>query len=151
MIRLLPSFASSLRRCFGGTRFTGLLIVIALMPIHAQQSNPSVMGDYVGVLGGSLHLRLHLKADAKGALSGTLDSLNQGAMGLECADFHMEGDALSFSVPVVHGSWKGTVSADAKTLTGTWDQGSPMPLVFTRDTFVPALSPRAWMASGWGR
>jgi D-alanyl-D-alanine-carboxypeptidase/D-alanyl-D-alanine-endopeptidase len=41
----------------------------------------------------------------------------------------------------VHGTWKGTVSADAKALTGTWDQGNPMPLVFTRDTFVPAEKP----------
>lgn len=141
MIRLLYLFVPLLRRCFGGAGSAGLLMVIALTPMQAQQSKPNIAGDYVGVLGGSLHLRLHLNADAKGALSGSLDSLNQGAMGLECADFHVEGDALSFSVPVVHGSWKGTVSADAKTLTGTWDQGSPMPLVFTRDTFVPAAKP----------
>lgn len=141
MIRLLHSFVSRLQTCFGGGGFSGLLIVIALMPIQAQQSKPGIGGDYVGVLGGALHLRLHLKADAKGDLSGSLDSLNQGAMGLECADFHLDGEALSFSVPVVHGSWKGTVSADGKTLSGTWDQGSPMPLVFTRDTFVAAAKP----------
>ncbi len=141
MIRRMHSLASCLRTCFGNAGFSGLLMVIALTPMQAQQSATNIAGDYVGVLGGSLHLRLHLKVDANGALSGSLDSLNQGAMGLGCADFHLDGDALSFSVPVVHGSWKGTISADNKTLTGTWDQGSPMPLVFTRDAFVPAAKP----------
>jgi CubicO group peptidase (beta-lactamase class C family) len=110
------------------------------MPTLAAQSKPNIAGDYVGNLGG-LHLQLHLKTDAAGALSGSLDSLDQKAMGLGCSDFHLDGAALSFSVPVVRGSWKGTVSADGKTLTGTWDQGNPMPLVFARDTFVPAAKP----------
>ena len=137
----MHAFISRRRICFYVAVFLGLLMNIALMPVQAQQSEPNVVDDYVGVLGGALHLRLHLKADAKGVLSGSLDSLNQGAMGIECADFHFEGAALSFSVPMVHGSWKGTVSADGKTLTGTWDQGNPMPLVFTRDMFVPAAKP----------
>jgi CubicO group peptidase (beta-lactamase class C family) len=70
-----------------------------------------------------------------------MDSPDQGANGLVCADFKLQGEVLSFAVPIVHGTWKGTVSADAKALTGTWDQGNPMPLVFTRDTFVPAEKP----------
>jgi CubicO group peptidase (beta-lactamase class C family) len=70
-----------------------------------------------------------------------MDSPDQGANGLACADFKVQGEALSFSVPIVHGTWKGTVSADARTLTGTWDQGNPMPLAFTRDTFVAAEKP----------
>jgi hypothetical protein len=70
-----------------------------------------------------------------------MDSPDQGANGLACADFKVQGEALSFSVPIVHGTWKGTVSADAKTLMGTWDQGNPTPLVFTRDTFLAAEKP----------
>ena len=104
------------------------------------QTKPDIAGDYLGTLG-PLHLRLHLKVDASGALSGTMDSPDQGANGLACADFKLQGEALSFSVPIVHGTWKGTVSANGKTLTGTWDQGNPMPLEFTRDTFVPAEKP----------
>ncbi|HEY2468742.1 MAG TPA: serine hydrolase domain-containing protein [Terracidiphilus sp.] len=114
-------------------------LAICIPPVLRAQAKPSIAGDYTGTLG-SLHLRLHLKANG-GTWSGTLDSPDQGANGLGCADFHLDGDALSFSVPVVKGSWKGTVSSDGKTLTGTWDQGSPMPLVFTRDTFVTAAKP----------
>ena len=100
----------------------------------------NVTGDYLGQLG-SLHLKLHLKVGAGGGLEGSMDSLDQGAMGIPCSEVHVEGENLSFSVPAVHGTWKGTISADGATLTGTWDQGSPMPLVFTRDTFVAASKP----------
>lgn len=99
------------------------------------QEKPNLAGNYVGTLG-PLHLNLHLKADAAGNLSGTLDSVDQGAMGIPCADFELDGQTLSFTVPAVQGKWKGTVSADG--LTGMWDQGSPQPLNFSRDTFVPA-------------
>jgi serine-type D-Ala-D-Ala carboxypeptidase/endopeptidase len=115
------------------------------------QSKPSPAGDYAGVLAGVLHIRLHISAAADGALSGTLDSIDQGANGLPCADFQFDGSALSFRVPIVNGTWKGTFSGDGSTLAGTWSQGSPMPLNFTRDTFVPAEKPSAidgtWLGS----
>jgi CubicO group peptidase (beta-lactamase class C family) len=111
------------------------------MPLTAAaQAKASIAGDYTGTLG-PLRIQLHLKVDAASAITGTLDSPNQGALGIPCAEFHLDGDTLSFSVPAVHGSWKGSVSADRKTLTGTWDQGSPTPVVFTRDSFVPASKP----------
>ena len=115
--------------------------MLTTMPFGARaQAAPNIAGNYAGVLG-PLHVKLHLKVDAANGITGTLDSPDQGANGLSCADFKVQGEALSFSVPIVHGTWKGTVSADAKTLTGTWDQGNPMPLVFTRDTFVAAEKP----------
>jgi D-alanyl-D-alanine-carboxypeptidase/D-alanyl-D-alanine-endopeptidase len=104
------------------------------------QQKPKVGGDYVGELG-PLHLKLHIMAAADGSLSGTLDSPDQGAIGLACADLHLDGSALSFTVPTVKGSWKGSVSADGASLSGTWDQGRPSPLNFSRDTFVPATKP----------
>ncbi len=54
---------------------------------------------------------------------------------------HVEGQNLSFSVPAVHGAWKGTVSADGKVLAGTWDQGSPMRWCLRGDMFVAAAKP----------
>jgi D-alanyl-D-alanine-carboxypeptidase/D-alanyl-D-alanine-endopeptidase len=104
------------------------------------QERPNVAGDYVGTLG-PLHLKLHLKVDAAGATTGTLDSVDQGALGIPCADFRLDGRAFSFTVPAVHGKWSGTVTADG--FTGTWDQGNPQPLNFSRDTFVPAAKPSA--------
>jgi D-alanyl-D-alanine-carboxypeptidase/D-alanyl-D-alanine-endopeptidase len=115
--------------------------MLAMTPLNVQaQAAANITGDYVGTLG-PLHVGLHLKVDAAGGITGALDSPDQGANGMPCADFHLGGQTLSFSVPVVHGTWKGTVSAEGKTLTGTWDQGNPTPLVFARDTFVPAAKP----------
>jgi CubicO group peptidase (beta-lactamase class C family) len=116
-----------------------LLALLVLVPVSlAAQQKPTVAGEYAGTLG-QLHLKLHLKADASGVLSGALDSTDQGALGIPCADFHFDGQSLTFTVPAVHGTWKGTVTADG--LTGTWDQGTPQPLNFVRDTFGPAAKP----------
>ncbi len=120
-------------------RIIALILVSGTLTVSSAQQ-PNLAGDYLGTIG-PLHLRLHLKVDAAGALSGTMDSLDQAASEFACTDIKLEGQALSYSVPTVHGTWKGTVSADGKTLTGTWDQGQAAPLVFTRDTFVPARKP----------
>ncbi len=115
--------------------------LLALLPLQGRaQAAPGLAGDYAGVLG-PLHLKLHLAVSATGGITGTLDSPDQGAIGLPCADFQVSGHALAFTVPSVHGAWKGEVSADRKTLTGAWDQGNPLPLVFKRYTFVPAAKP----------
>src|ERR1035437_3474919 len=94
------------------------VVLLLLWPMFAfppvtvsAQQKPAIAGDYAGTLG-SLHLKLHLKADGAGAITGTLDSTDQGAMGIPCADFHLDGQAFAFSVPAVHGSWKGSVSVD---------------------------------------
>jgi len=109
-------------------------------PLVFAQQRPTIAGDYVGSLG-PLHLKLHLKAGADGALSGSLDSPDQGASDIACSDFHFDGQSLSFAVPAVKGTWKGTVGDQGAVLTGTWNQGTPAPLNFSRDTFVPAAKP----------
>jgi serine-type D-Ala-D-Ala carboxypeptidase/endopeptidase len=118
------------------------------------QSAPLAPGDFIGQLkagGGALNLILHLTKSTDGSFGGTLDSPDQGVRGIPCADFHLDGTALSFHVPAVGGLWTGTVSADGATLTGTWMQPqmpAPAPLAFARgtatpDTFVPATKPSA--------
>ena len=93
----------------------------------------AIQGDFMGTLG-PLGVKLHIRSAPDGSLSCTLDSESQGALGLQCANVHHDGQNLSFSVPSVHGSWKGSVDAEGARLTGTWDQGSPMPLNFSKDS-----------------
>jgi CubicO group peptidase (beta-lactamase class C family) len=86
---------------------------------------------------------LHLTVGADGNLSGTLDSPNQGASGIACTDFQLQGSALSFKVPAVGGSWRGTIEDDG-TLAGNWNQGSAMALTFSPEkSFVAAEKPSA--------
>ena len=116
-----------------------LFAVLSLSAAFAQSSK--LPGDYSGTLG-PLHIKLHLKTGATGNLEGTLDSLDQGAAGLPCANLHSNGNNFTFEVPSVNGKWEGTVSDDGATLNGTWSQGSPMPLVFRRDEpFAAAEKP----------
>ena len=105
-------------------------------------SAPAVSGDYEGTVAG-LHLLLHVQRDAAGKMTGTFDSVDQKAIGIPCNNFSLSGKKFSFDVPAVHGHYDGTVSADTKTITGTWNQGASMPLVFTQvasaaPAFVPA-------------
>ena len=75
--------------------------------VHAQQP-ADLNGDYVGTLG-PLSLKLHITAAPDGSLSGTLDSPNQGANGIPCSDFRIDGRRLSFKVPAVNGTRTGTI------------------------------------------
>lgn len=112
-------------------RIAGVLLVAVawlLGPGAMSGQAPAVQGEYDGTLG-PLHLVLHVERDAAGKMTGSLDSPDQGAKGIPCADFVLAGSSFSFAVPAVVGSYKGTVSTDGKTITGTWTQGASMPLV----------------------
>jgi len=107
----------------------------------AVAETPRINGDYSGTLG-PLRLELHLKDGGQGAMEGTLDSLDQGAIGLQCANFVLKDNTLSFEVPGVGGKWHGTVSPDGSTLNGSWSQGAESPLAFHRtEPFVAAEKP----------
>ena len=116
------------------------LFALTSFSLSAQQKL-TIAGDYAGTLG-PLHVKLHLKIDAAGKVTGTLDSLERGAIGIDCSNFHVDGQSVAFTVPAVRGTWKGTIAADG-TLAGTWDQGDSLPLNFARDTTALAEnSPR---------
>jgi CubicO group peptidase (beta-lactamase class C family) len=112
--------------------------------------NVAAQGDFVGTLG-PLTLKLHIKAAPDGHLTGTLDSPTQGANGILCTDFVVEGSTLSFKVPAVTGTWSGAIESGGGILSGTWSQGTPLPLTFSRDTFELAATPSAvdgiWLGS----
>jgi D-alanyl-D-alanine-carboxypeptidase/D-alanyl-D-alanine-endopeptidase len=94
-----------------------------------------VDGDWGGELHpGSVTLRLvfHFHAEPGGGIAGSLDSIDQGAMGIACSDVKLDGQKLTLSVPAVHGTYEGTLNADGKSIAGTWTQGKPMELNLTR-------------------
>ncbi len=100
----------------------------------ASSNAPAVVGDWTGALqpNVTLHRALHVTASAGGELAVTLDSLDQGAMGLPGSNVILKGNDFSFDIPSVSGNYKGTVGADGKTIKGVWSQGTPLALDFTR-------------------
>lgn len=121
----------------------GILILIsASLPVFGLQAQTSaapsitgkqIAGDWAGSVAGQIPLVLHLRAEAKGALTATLDSPSQGANNLTCANIKLAGTTFSFEVPIVQGSYSGTLSTDGKAISGTWTQGgNASPLDFSQ-------------------
>jgi len=102
-----------------------------------QGSTPAGLdGAWAGTLkdgAENLRLRLVVKSNDKHESQITLYSLDQGNQPIPCRNVKREGVSLSFDVPAVKGHWTGIISADAKTLTGTWTQDSHLPLAFARE------------------
>src|ERR1700722_9336386 len=115
--------------------FASMLLVGLGAARTFAQKPADVVGDWSGVLqpsGGSLRLALHVSTDAAGKLRVTLDSLDQNAMGLTGSNAVLQGNSFSFDIPSVRGTYRGTLGNDTKSISGTWSQGVPLPLVFTR-------------------
>jgi fermentation-respiration switch protein FrsA (DUF1100 family) len=98
---------------------------------HAQD----VVGDWKGTLStGSSELRLvvHITKGDDAALKATMDSIDQGANGIPISSISLKDSKLTFASAAVHGTYEGTVNKDATEIKGTWSQGTPLPLDFTR-------------------
>lgn len=129
-------------------RSLALLSLLFTMPALAsarqqatasQTDSSAVDGIWLGTIsagGQDLRVQLHLKKGAAGGKDCVFDSVDQKAFGIPCGNVQVNGDAVSFDVPAATGKWSGHLSADGKTLDGTWTQGEPMPLVMHREAAV---------------
>ena len=108
----------------------GLPAALALAgPVLAQ----SYDGDWAGALsagGQTLHLVLHIKTE-NGQASAIIDSIDQGST-IPASAVKTEGGELSVLFLPISGEFTGKLSADGKTLTGTWSQGASLPLTLTK-------------------
>jgi fermentation-respiration switch protein FrsA (DUF1100 family) len=138
----------------------GLIVTAALLfflaSIPAQSQNLDLTGDWQGTLsagGQQLRLVLHITKAPGASLKATLDSIDQpGADGIPVTAISLKDSKLSLEVAMVHGTYEGKVSADGKTITGTWTQGQPLPLEFKRaDAPVQPVKPSdidgAWIGT----
>jgi CubicO group peptidase (beta-lactamase class C family) len=92
----------------------------------AQTPTSPVDGVWLGTLRAgpqTLRIQITVKTDASGHPAVTLQSLDQGGVGMPCANVVFAAPDFSFEVPVVQGKWSGKLEADGKTLTGSWTQG----------------------------
>lgn len=107
-------------------------------PVDAQPvpTVPSpVAGFWLGTLkvaGQSLRLQITVETDTAGHELCTVDSLDQGALGLSCANVSYSQRSFSFDVALVKGRWAGKLSDDGKFLSGDWIQRTTLPLDFVR-------------------
>ncbi len=80
-----------------------------------------------------LRLQLRIYKAPDGALSGKLDSIDQGARNLEISKIEVTKDELSFDMTMPAASYEGDFNADHTEITGRWHQGgASLPLVFKK-------------------
>jgi hypothetical protein len=111
--------------------------VAAAVLASGPVAGPAVLGNWEGALsagGGSYRLLIHLTQDKDGALTGTMDSLDQGANGIPLTN-------ISYKEPKVHfeiggpspGLYDGSFDKAKDAISGNWQQaGQDFPLDFKR-------------------
>ena len=112
-------------------RFSMLLLFPGVL--GAQE----LVGDWQGTLDfGKVKLRTILKvspgADKK--LTAEFYSIDQTTDPMPVDSISFEGRSVQFALPMIQGSFAGTMSADANSIDGTWTQGSATPLKLERAT-----------------
>ena len=132
-----------------GRWFQGQTLEVDLKRVSAQAAMDAVAqsqlaGNWQGTLsagGAQLRLVLHITAGKDGALTATLDSVDQGAYGIPVSAISLKDAKLSLTVDAVHGTYDGTVNKDATEIDGTWSQGQPLALNFKRATAAEVARP----------
>ena len=95
-----------------------------------------IAGDWQGTLkmGAGLRLILHITKGDSGSWNGMMYSIDQTPDGMKVNSLTLVGSDLKFSVDPIHGSFEGKLSPDGASISGTWTQGSPLPLELQRAT-----------------
>jgi len=120
-------------------------------------SAPALAQDAVGywqgtlTITGAMKLRtgVSIERGPDGTLTGMMDSPDQNAFAIPLAAVELAEGTLSFTIPAVGGSYKGTWDAAAQAWNGTFTQaGYEIPLVLTAGT-PPERPERAPLPAEW--
>ncbi len=108
-------------------------LIAAALPAAADSSpGRAPEGAWQGSIMG-LRLVVHVGRGADGALTGTLDSPDQGAMGIAIDTLAFVRDSLRFEMRRMRASYAGALSASGDSIAGEWSQGGlVLPLAFRR-------------------
>jgi len=100
-------------------------------------SAPAVVGDWQGAItanGGSMRVVLHVLQGDDGKLTATLDSPDQGAMGIPIDTITFKQSDLHFEIQKFSASYDGKMNSENSGISGQWKQGSAsLPLNFKRN------------------
>lgn len=118
-----------------------LILILSAVPRHACAQSTieeKIVGTWTGTLafgGNSLRTVVHVARDGAGKLTATMDSPDQGAVGIPVERIGVDGGRLVLEVKSVQGRYEGRIDAAVKEIAGTWTQrGFTLPLTFRRST-----------------
>ena len=116
----------------------GLLATAA----QAQPAGPNLEGTWLGSLDVGMKLRIvfHVRPDSTGGWAATMDSPDQGAMGIPMDAVIVDGDSVRLDLTVAMAHFEGVV-AGPDSLHGKWVQsGRALPLHLGRTVEAPDYS-----------
>lgn len=118
-------------RWFPGASLAALVMIVAagLTPAASADSTAHAAGaraphgTWQGTLQGLMRLVIHVEPAPTGGVTGTMDSPDQGAMGLAIDTMEFAGDSLRFEMRRIGGSFAGRLTAAGDSIDGVWRQG----------------------------
>ena len=126
-----------------------LLFAASLAPALSAQTSPRLVpGEWIGRLnagGTALRLGFSVRALAGGGFEADLDSYDQGSMNIPVDSVRVDGDSVHFVIRRIGGGYSGALSADGRTLSGTWRQGPgqlPLTVTLADSAALAAFAPR---------
>ena len=151
----LTWFALGLFLVFGSTYCNQVRAqsAAATPPPAAAPAKPdqSIVGDWQGTLHApqkDLRIVVKITQAKPGGMKVVLYSIDQGGQAIPASSANFGGGVLKYAIEFIDGSYEGKMSADGKSIAGTWKQGpNPLPLVLERATpetawTIPAPPPR---------
>jgi uncharacterized protein (TIGR03435 family) len=100
--------------------------------LYAQNINATWQGT---LKAGSQDLRIVVKISLDNdRLKAVMYSIDQPGPGIPASAISRDGSTIKMAVAALGGTYEGKLAADGNSITGTWTQGQPLPLVLTRAT-----------------
>jgi fermentation-respiration switch protein FrsA (DUF1100 family) len=112
-------------RVLGSLLGSAALAAIAVLPSFGEGA-PALAPTWEGVLDtGAMKLRmaLHVAGGSGGALTATIDSLDQGAMGLPVDEVAFDGSRLHLGMKKLRAQYDAVLDTTGTELAGQWKQG----------------------------
>ncbi|MGH6908870.1 MAG: alpha/beta hydrolase family protein [Phenylobacterium sp.] len=113
-------------------------LMMALILAGAARAQVAA-GDWNGALtgpAGRMRLALSIKA-VDGGFEGTAISVDQGGSGAALAGIKLDGQRLSFEIPMVKARYEGQWDAGQQAWVGTFTQGASVPLTLAKGKIAP--------------
>ncbi len=123
-----------MKKHFGRALFTTVLAALSLGVLFAQDMVGTWQGTLKAPNGKELKMVSKISRAATEKLAATFYSIDQGGQAIPAGAVTQQGAALKIDIPAIGGSYEARLSGDGNTLTGTFNQGAPLPLVLVRAT-----------------
>ena len=70
---------------------------------------------------------LHVKRNVNDQIHAVLDSIDQGASGIQVSSFSVQNSEIRSTVAAVDGSYRGKINPEETEIVGKWRQPEPLP------------------------